>query len=166
MKAIVAVDKNWAIGYNGKLLVHLPKDLEYFKNTTLNKVVVMGRKTFESLPNKKPLSNRLNIILTRSKDYKVDGAVVLHTIDEVKEYVKNMLSGDVFIIGGDKIYKLFLPFISECLVTKIDYGYFADTYFPNLDEDVNWKLVSSSDEQSHFDITYRWTVYKRIDNEK
>ncbi len=161
MKAIVAVEKNWGIGCNGRLLVHLPKDLEYFKNKTLNKVVIMGRKTFESLPNRKPLPKRINIILTKNKDYKVDGAVVLNTVDQVLDYVKNMLSEDVFVIGGEGIYKIFLPYTDECLVTKIDYNYFADTFFPNLDNDDNWMLTETSEENTHFDITYRWLKYIR-----
>lgn len=162
MKAIVAVEKNWGIGCNGKLLVHLPEDLKFFKQKTINKVIIMGRKTFESLPNKRPLPNRLNIILTNNKNYKVEGAVVLYSVDEVLDYTKNMLSEDVFVIGGEKIYEIFLPYVDECFVTKIHYNYSADSYFPNLDNMDDWKLSYVSEEQPHFDITYNWTTYLRV----
>ena len=167
MKAIVAVERNWGIGCNGKLLVHLPEDLKFFKEKTINKVVIMGRKTFESLPNKRPLPNRINIILTKNKNYKVEGAVVLNTIEDVLDYTKNMLSEDVFVIGGEKIYEIFLPYVDECFVTKINYNYVADSYFPNLDLMDEWEQIYISEEQPHFEITYHWTTYvRRGENDK
>ena len=88
MNIIVAVDKNWAIGFENKLLNSIPEDMKFFRETTTGKVVVMGRKTLESFPNKRPLKNRTNIVITRQKDYQVDGAVVLHSVEEALDYLK------------------------------------------------------------------------------
>ncbi|MDO5695888.1 MAG: dihydrofolate reductase [Eubacteriales bacterium] len=161
MKAIVAVEKNWGIGYQGRLLTHIPADLRYFKEKTINKAVIMGRRTFESLPGRQPLPQRHNIILTRDADYQVRGAVVLRSKEAVLEYVKNMQSADVFVIGGEQVYKLFMPETDEIYVTRIDYNYASDVYFPNLDMLPEWAVTAVSPEQTHFDISYTWKVYRR-----
>lgn len=166
MKAIVAVDKNWAIGCAGRLLTYIPDDLKYFKNMTSSKVVIMGRKTYESLPKgSRPLPNRHNIVITTSSNFEEEGVKVFNNLDKVIEYLKTFNSEDVFIIGGESIYRQFLPYINECYVTKIDYQFQADTYYPNLDNMNDWELFETSDEQTYFDITYTWNIYKR-NNEK
>lgn len=161
MKAIVAADRNWGIGNKGKLLTHIPNDLKYFKEKTLNKVVVMGRKTFESLPGGQPLINRHNIILSRNKDYCVKGAVVLHSKKEVLDYVKDMKSDDIYICGGEYIYNLFFEDINEIFVTRIDYSFQSDTFFPSLDSLEEWEVCSKSEEQTYFNICYCWYDYIR-----
>ena len=88
MNLIAAVDKNWGIGLKNKLLVSIPDDMKFFRQTTTGKVVVMGRKTLESFPGGKPLKNRVNIVMTRDKDYRADGAVVVHDLDELHEELK------------------------------------------------------------------------------
>ena len=99
MNLIVAVDKNWAIGQDNKLLVSIPADMKFFRETTKGNIVVMGRKTLESFPQGQPLQNRVNIVISRNKDYKVKGAVVVHSIEEAIEEAKKY-EGDVYVIGG------------------------------------------------------------------
>lgn len=159
MKLIVAVDKNWGIGLNNKLLISIPEDMKFFMNTTMGNVVVMGRKTLESFPNAKPLKDRINIVLTRDKNYKVEGATVCNTKEEVLKEIEKYDTNNVYIIGGESIYRLFEPECDTALVTKIDYEYEADTYFPNLEE-MGWELAEESEEQTYFDIIYNFCTYK------
>lgn len=161
MNLIVAVDKNWAIGKNNKLLVSIPADMKFFRETTKGNIVVMGRKTLESFPQGQPLQNRVNIVISRNKDYKVKGAVVVHSIEEAIEEAKKY-EGDVYVIGGESIYRAMLPYCQTALVTKIDHAYTADTYFPNLDEDPEWELTGETEEQTYFDLEYVFRRYERI----
>lgn len=117
MNLIVAVDKNWAIGYQNKLLVSIPEDMKFFRTTTTGKVVVMGRKTLETFPNGLPLKNRTNIVLTRNPEYKVKGAEVVHTVEEALELISEYPPEDVYVIGGDTIYRQFLPYCDVAHVT-------------------------------------------------
>ncbi len=162
MNLIVAVDKNWAIGCQNKLLVSVPADMKFFRETTTGKVIVMGRKTLESFPQKQPLKNRTNIVLTTDKNYKVDGAVVLHTVEEVLEELKKYNQEDIYVIGGESIYRQFLPYCTTAHLTKIDHAYEADTYFPNLDEMDDWAMTGISEEQTYFDLEYYFTRYERV----
>lgn len=161
MNLIVAVDKNWAIGLNNKLLVSIPSDMKFFRETTTGKVVLMGRKTLESFPNGLPLKNRVNIVLTRDKDYQVKDAIIVHSVEEALEVLKEYNTEDVYCIGGESIYKAFLPYCDLAHVTYIENEYEADTYFPNLDEDEDWYVAADSDEQTYFDLTYTFRMYKR-----
>ena len=136
MNLIVAVDSNWAIGKENKLLVSIPQDMKFFRETTKGKVVAMGRKTLESFPGGQPLKNRVNVVLTTDKNYKVKDTVIVHTIEEMVDELKKY-------------------------ITKIDHAYDADTYFPNLDEDPEWEMTKISDEQTYFDLEYVFTIYER-----
>lgn len=161
MKLIVAVDKNWAIGNQNKLLVSIPADMKFFRETTKGNVVVMGRKTLESFPQGQPLKNRVNIVITSNPDYKVKDAVVVHSIEEAVEECKKYDS-DIYVIGGESIYRAMLPYCNTALITKIDHAYVADTYFPNLDEDSEWALTGETEEQTYFDLEYVFTKYERV----
>ena len=161
MNIIVAVDQNWAIGHNNKLLVSIPSDMKFFRSTTTGKVVVMGRKTLESFPNGLPLKNRTNIVLTGNPDYKVKDAIICHTIDEVLEELKKYDSEDVYVIGGDSIYHQMLPYCDVAHITKIFHAYEADSWFPNLDEDPEWEITADSDEQTYFDLEFQFVKYER-----
>lgn len=161
MNLIVAVDKNWAIGKGNKLLVSIPQDMKFFRETTKGKVVAMGRKTLESFPGGQPLKNRVNVVLTTDKNYKVNGTDVVHTIDEMLNELKKYPSEDIYIIGGESIYRQLLPYCDTAYVTKIDHAYDADTHFPNLDEDPHWEMIKISDEQTYFDLEYVFTIYER-----
>ncbi len=159
MNLIVAVDKNWGIGFENKLLVSIPDDMKFFRETTTGKVVVMGRKTLESFPGGRPLKNRTNIVLTKNKNYKADGAIIVHTLEQLREELKKYPSEDIFVIGGASIYEALLDDCDVAHVTKIDYAYRADAHFPNLDEKPEWKIVADSDEQTYFNLEYRFYQY-------
>lgn len=162
MNLIVAVDKNWAIGLGNKLLVSIPADMKFFRQTTTGKVVVMGRKTLESFPGGQPLKNRTNIVITRDQNYKVKDGIVVSTIEEAVEELKKYKEEDIFVIGGESIYRQMLPYCKTAFVTKIDHAYDADTFFPNLDEMEDWKLTGISEEQTYFDLEYVFARYERI----
>ena len=110
MNMIVAADKKNGIGYQGKLLVTIPFDQQLFRKETIGKVVVMGRKTLESLPGGRVLEGRTNIVLTRNKNYKCKGAVICHSVEAVLEEIKKYRSEDVYIIGGESVYQAFMPY--------------------------------------------------------
>lgn len=161
MNLIVAVDKNWGIGYQNKLLVSIPEDMKFFRSETSGKVVVMGRKTLESFPNGLPLKNRTNIVLTKNPGYHVKGAVVCHSVEEVLEELKKYSTEDVYIIGGDSIYKEFLPYCDVAHVTRIDHAYEADAFFPNIEEMPEWVLTGESEEKTYFDLEFTFCRYER-----
>ena len=162
MNLIVAVDKNWAIGYKNNLLVRIPADMKFFRESTTGKVVVMGRKTFESLPGKQPLPNRTNIVLTKQNDYQAKGIDIVHDMKELLNELKKYNQEEIYIIGGESIYRAFLPYCKTAYITKIDYAYQADTYFPDLDQDKEWEVVGVSEEQTYFDLEYVWAKYERV----
>lgn len=161
MNLIVAVDKNWAIGNKNQLLVRIPADQKFFRETTTGKIVVMGRKTLESFPNGLPLKNRTNIVLTSDRNYAVPGAVVVHSMDELHEELKKYPSEDIFVIGGETVYRQLLDECDTAHITKIDYAFEADTYFPNLDERNDWEITADSEEQTYFDLEYYFYKYER-----
>ena len=162
MNAIVAVDRNWAIGNQGQLLVSIPNDHKMFRKETLNKVILYGRKTLETFPMSQPLDRRRNIILSRNPEYSVKNAEVAHSVEEALSMVKDVPEEDVYVIGGATIYKEFLPFVDTVHVTKVDYAYAADAWFPNLDEDPGWEVTAESDEQTYFDLPYTFVKYERV----
>ena len=136
--------------------------MKQFKEKTWGKVVVMGRLTFESLPNQKPLPNRTNIILTRNENFRVEDAIVCHSVDEILKTTKYCNPEDIFIIGGEHIYKTFLPYCSKAYITKFHKVYPADTFFPNLDEDENWRLIEKSGPRQYQDLTFEYITYENI----
>ncbi len=162
MNLILSVDRNWAIGRNNQLLVRIPSDMRFFRETTTGKVVVMGRRTLESFPNGMPLKNRTNIVLTRNPDYKVRDAIVVHSMEACMEELKKYRDEDIYIIGGGQIYKAFLPYCRVAHITYIDKAFEADTYFPNLEKDPQWRLTGESEEQTYFDLEFWWRRYERV----
>ncbi len=161
MNIIVAVDEHWAIGNKGRLLVSIPNDHKHFREETTGKVVVLGRKTLQTFPQGRPLENRINIILSKDKDYSVKGAVAVHSVEELLEELNKYPSGDVYIIGGESVYRQLLPYCDTVHVTKIEHAYEADTYFPDLDQDPDWEITAESDEQIYFDLPYTFLRYER-----
>ena len=161
MKAILAADKNWGIGYNNHLLVSIPSDMKFFRQTTTGKVVVMGRKTLESFPNGMPLKNRTNIVLSGNQNYQVKDAVVVHSEDELIEELEKYDTDDIFVIGGESVYRMMLPHCDTVYVTKIDRAFQADTFFPDLDEMDEWVMTEESEEQTCFDLEFCFTKYER-----
>ena len=161
MKLIAAVDNEWNIGNKGNLLFSLPDDMKFFRTTTSGKIVVMGRKTLESFPGSKPLKNRINIVLSRSK-HDVDGAEFVTGEDELLDRLKEYDSGDVYVIGGAQIYSLLLPYCDTALITHVDaVAIEADSKFPEL-KDNEWTVTEQSDIHENNGIKFRFTTYKRI----
>lgn len=161
MNAIVAVDNNWAIGCKNSLLVRIPADHKNFRQETTGKVVVLGRKTLETFPQGMPLPNRTNIILSTNPDYKVKDAVVVHNKAELDAELQKYATEDVYIIGGESVYRQMLPECDVVHVTKIDHDYEADAYFPDLDQDGDWEITAESEEQTYFDLPYYFLKYER-----
>ena len=162
MNLIVAVDSNWAIGNKNQLLVRIPADHKSFREITLGKVVVLGRKTLETFPQGMPLKGRTNIILSRDPKYHVKDTVVVHSVEELLEELKQYDTKDVYIIGGSSVYREMLPYCDVAHVTKIDRAYEADSYFPNLDQMEEWQITADSEEQTYFDLEYRFLKYEKI----
>lgn len=161
MNLIVAVDNNWAIGNRGELLVRIPNDHKHFREETTGKVVVLGRKTLQTFPQGLPLKNRTNIILSRDENFSVKDAVTVHSVEELFEELKNYPTEDVYVIGGESVYRELLPYCDVAHITKIDKEYEADTWFPDLDLDPEWEITADSEEQTYFDIAYTFLRYER-----
>lgn len=161
MNVIAAVDKNWGIGNKNALLVSIPADMKFFRETTTGKVVVMGRKTLESFPNGLPLKNRVNIVLTHDKSYRVPDAVIVNSMEELREEMKKYKSEDIYVIGGETIYRQLLGECDTAHITKIDFAYEADAFFPNLDEMPEWEVTADSEEQTYFNLEYYFYKYEK-----
>ena len=158
--AIVAVDNNWGIGFNGDLLERIPEDMKHFKSLTDNHMIVMGRKTWESLPG--PLPNRFHLILTRNPEN--DTSLQDRWFANQSEGINMMLyePQDVFVIGGGTIFNELLPFCDRVYVTKIYKNYEnVDTFFPNLDTTEEWEPEALGSVQTYNDLTYQFWLYSR-----
>ncbi len=162
MKAIVAVDKNWGIGKKNDLLFSLPADMAYFREKTLNKVVVMGSNTLKSFPGGKPLKNRTNIVLFPGGERR-DDCIIVQSLEELSVELKKYNADDVFIIGGAMFYKTMLPYCSEVLVTKVDADGGAEVFYENLDKKREWSCILEEDPVETNGYTIKFTVYKNSD---
>lgn len=165
MNMIVAVDKNWGIGKDNKLLDHIPEDLSYFKKITTNNIIIMGRKTFESFPNKKTLPNRTNIIITSDTNYEVENAIMANSIEhaiEIANLLKDISNNtkEIFFIGGASIYEQCEKFCSKAYITKINKEYNADRFIKNFDNDNNWKLISENNLTTNKNINLNFCIYE------
>lgn len=160
MKCIAAVDGNWAIGNKGKLLVSIPNDMKMFRAETSGKVIVYGRKTLETFPNAQPLGQRTNIVLSHNENLEVKGAIVVHNDEELFAELAKYDSDDIYIIGGQTVYDRYVPYCDTAIITKIADKYEADAYFPNLDENPNWKKTAESEEMTYFSVEYTFREYK------
>ncbi|MDD4677787.1 MAG: dihydrofolate reductase [Tissierellia bacterium] len=162
MKLIVAVARDWGIGNKGGLLFNAPEDMEFFKNSTLNKVVVMGRKTLLSLPGGNPLKNRINIVMTSDVDFKKEDCIIVNSTEALFEELKKYNSDDVFLIGGGILYNELYPYCSEAYITKFDAILEADTYLHNFDEDKDWLLTYASEIHEHDGLKFIFNTYKNL----
>lgn len=168
ISAIVCVDKNWGIGYKNDLLVRIPEDIKFFREKTTNSIVIMGRKTYDSLP-VKPLPNRLLNIVVTSKINKMceedDNGAILATMDFVKIYLETLpkdSQANYYIIGGGQIYKELLPYCDTVYVTKINHTYQnVDTYFPNLEQNKEWEMIVDGKEKEYNGLNYKFCTYRR-----
>jgi dihydrofolate reductase len=161
MQLIAAADAGWGIGKDGKLLVSIPADMKYFQSVTTGHTVIMGRRTLESFPGKRPLKNRRNIVLTRQEGLKIEGAETAWSVDEALRLTRELDPDEVFCIGGAQVYRLFLPYCDTALITRIDHTYDADAFLPDLDKAPDWRKVRESEEQIFFNLTYHFCTYKR-----
>jgi dihydrofolate reductase len=162
---IVAMDSNRGIGKNNDLMWHLPADMNFFKETTKNQIVVMGRKNYDSIPEKyRPLPNRLIVILTRNKDFKADNCLVFNTFDDCLTHFEQENERKVFIIGGGEIYKMALDSnrLNEMFITYVDGVFDADTFFPEFDEQ-EWKsaLIGAQEIDEKHDFSFKIYQYLR-----
>lgn len=149
---IAAVAKNNVIGKDGKMPWDIKEDLEHFKRLTLNHTVVMGRKTFDSLPFK-PLKNRTNIVLTSNKEFSHDRVVVRHSLKEAIDFAKDKAEEKLFIIGGQKVYAEGMRYADTLEITRINKAYDGDTYFPEINNE-EWKIEATDPRQEYSFVTY------------
>ena len=165
MKMIAACDANWGIGKDNRLLVSIPADMKFFREMTMGRTVVMGRKTLESFPGGKPLKGRKNIVLTSSEGRKAEGLWTVHSVDALLKLLRQdpaFAGEEVYCIGGGSVYRLLLPYCDTAYITRIDHVYEADTFFPDLQSDPGWRLAEESEEQIYFDLTYHFQTYRRV----
>ncbi len=162
MNLITAVDKNWGIGKDNNLLDHIPEDMRFFRETTKGKAVIMGKNTFLSFPNQKPLPNRLNIVLTHDKSFVREDIVVCDSLEKaIDEAKKSYNDEDIFIIGGDSVYACAEPFCNVAYITKIDNTYDADRFMVNLDEIGGWNIVSEECVKTEKGLNITFVKYVR-----
>ena len=158
IRAIVHADRKWGIGKNGDMMFSLPKDMKFFRETTMGHTVVMGGNTLRSFPNQKPLKNRVNIVLSRGQVR--DDCIIVRSFDELKKEMKARKNEEIYVIGGGEIYRELLPYCDEALVTKVDAVGNADTFFPNLDENENFVCVATSEPIDDNGNKIRFTTYR------
>jgi dihydrofolate reductase len=156
---IASADRNWGLGKDNKLLKRIPEDLKRFSELTRGNAIVVGRKTLESFKDKKPLPDRINIVLTKDKDYACEDAVIVHSIKELINTIKE-LDKNIYVCGGETIYKQLLPYCGLALITQIDEEYEADTYLVNLDNNSDWKkTVTGEWQESRTGVRFRYVEY-------
>ena len=169
MKMIVAVDREWGIGYKGDLLARVRADLMNFRSHTAGKCVVYGSNTLATFPGGRPLKNRENIILHPSPEFKVEGAMVAHSLEELFDILRGRdNTDDVYVIGGASVYRQLLPYCDTAIVTKFDKSYDKDVYIPDLDASQSWDCVEVGERQTSVAETdteegleFYFTLYKR-----
>lgn len=163
MKMIVAADLNWGIGIKGDLLTPLPEDMKLFREKTKDSVVIMGRKTLESFPEHKPLKNRVNIVITTSKELNTEGIVKVSSVEEAVKEAEKYKDKEVFVIGGGTVYTQMLDLCDTAYITKINKVFEeADTFIPNLDKMPQWEIVEKSEIKEYNGTEFSFVTYKRI----
>lgn len=160
IRAIVHADKEWGIGKNNDMMFSLPKDMKFFRETTLGNTVVMGGNTLRSFPNGKPLKNRVNIVLSRGMVR--DDCVIVRSYEELKKEMKSRQGEEIFVIGGGEVYRELLPYCHEVLVTKVDAVGGAAVFFPNLDENPDFICVYEGEPIEDNGHSIRFTTYKNL----
>ena len=162
LSLIASADNKWGIGRDGQLLFSIKRDMAQFRELTIGNIVIMGRKTLDSLPDGNALPNRVNIVLTRDKNFKRDNVIVCNSVEELEDAVKNHPQKQAFVIGGGEIYKLLLPYCSTAYITRVNMVKPADAHMANLDESTDWVLAEQSGEFIENDIPFTFCIYKRI----
>lgn len=168
MKMIVAVDRNWGIGYKGELLAHVRADMKHFRAYTLGKTVILGAGTLSTFPGGKPLAGRLNLILSRKMEEAPEGAKVFRSVENLLERLKTLDTDEVVVIGGGSVYKQLLPYTHEISLTVFDKTFESDTFFPDLSAMPEWHLEeigewqeTSGETDSVVGMRFRFETYRR-----
>ena len=168
MKMIFAIDENWNIGYDGNMLFKISNDLQRFRTLTETNIIIMGRKTFESLPDREALPDRINIVITRDVNYTAEDIMVVTSMDELFQLLEEINPDNTmvnFVIGGGNIAHQLLQYCNYAYITKVLRSFDAtDTLIPNLDEDQDWEVVSQSPYYMQDDLMYNYVDYTRISN--
>lgn len=155
LKILVAFDENRVIGKNNTLIWHLPADLKRFKSLTTGHVIIMGRKTFESIG--KPLPNRTTIVISRQADLQIEGVIIAHSVEEAILKAKSITREDIFIVGGAEIYALSLALADQILVTQLHDIFEGDAYFPEIPL-ASWEITEKergiTDEKNAYQYSY------------
>ncbi len=159
MKLIAAVSENWGIGKNNGLLFNIPKDMKFFRETTMGKTVILGRKNLESFPGGRPLKNRTNVVLTHDKDFFCEGAFTANSIDAL--LAMPCVDGDSFVIGGASVYRQLLPYCDTCYITKVYEKPDCDRFMVNLDESDEWELIEESEKIEDNGHLISFCTYKK-----
>ena len=161
MNVIAAVSTDWGIGYKNGLLFHIPQDMKFFKEKTIGKTVIMGRKTLESLPGGNPLKGRTTLVLSTSKK-SGEGYEAFSSIKELLDKTESVSPDDIFVCGGQSVYKQLLPYCDTAYITKIQKTASTDKFFPNLDKDPEWELSEESEIFEYNEIKFSFCIYKRL----
>lgn len=161
MNIVVTVDKNWGIGYQKKPLVSIPEDLRYLHQETKGKVLVMGRKTYEQFSGGILMQSAKNLVLSSNPRCRIRGADVCHSVQEVLDELKAYPTEDIYVLGGERVYRDFLPYGKVAHVTRVDHAYEADAYFPDLSKLSEWVLTGESEERTYFNLEFTFCRYER-----
>ncbi|MCR4693462.1 MAG: dihydrofolate reductase [Firmicutes bacterium] len=159
MKLIAAVSENWGIGKDNRLLFDIPKDMKFFREKTMGKTVILGRKNLESFPGGKPLKNRINVVLTRDENFQCEGVITAGGVDEL--LALPCIDEDAFVIGGESVYRQLLKFCDVCYITRVHESADCDKFMVNLDESADWELVSETEKMEDNGHIISFCVYKR-----
>lgn len=165
MNLIVAVSEDYGIGKDDRLLFNLPSDLKYFKEKTLNKVVVMGRRTFDSLPFK-PLKNRVNIVVTADETFYSEGVIVVHSFEELFKKLEQYDDNDVFLIGGSSIYNKLMERCRLAYITKVHKKVDADTFICNIEKKENWQEIQTGELLTENGLDFEFKVFENTNQNK
>ena len=162
MNAIAAVCKNRGIGKDNELLYNIPEDKKFFRSMTKGKTVIMGRKTYQSLPGGKALPERRNIIFSNDEGFSPADCEVCRSIAQLEEIIADTPTDEVFVIGGGEIYSLLLEKCSKAYITLIEGSADADRFFPDIESTGEWELTSTSEEKQYEDLRFRFLTYERL----
>ena len=159
MNLVVAVNNDWGIGYNNTQSIVIPEDRQHLQKITKGGTIIVGRKTFEDFG--RPLPNRKNIVMTRDRNFMAGSVIVAHSVDEVLAKIADESTDNVFVLGGESIYNLFLPMCSYAYITKVEASPLSDTFFPNLDESPDWSLDDHGETRESKGIRYSFNKYSK-----
>jgi dihydrofolate reductase len=159
MKLIAAVSENWGIGKDNRLLFNIPKDMQFFREKTIGKTVILGRKNLESFPGGKPLKNRTNVVLTHDKDFYKDGIITANSKEEL--LALDCVDENAFVIGGESVYRGLLEYCDICYITKVHEFAECDRFMVNLDESSDWELLSETEKIEDNGHIISFCVYRR-----